>query len=152
MSEQTQPPPNSARARAANPATCDRCGAATRLGEGICVNCLLQEGLESKGEPSAEVFESVLAEADVPDRQWRLGHYEILEQIGRGGMGVIYRARQRHSRRIVAVKRVLAHQADSHETLVRFRRRRKRLPDSIIRMSCPFTRWARARMGCPSSA
>src|SRR5213596_3114298 len=37
-------------------------------------------------------------------------------------MGVIYRARQRHSRRIVAVKRMLAHQANSHETLVRFRR------------------------------
>src|SRR6202047_2177063 len=37
-------------------------------------------------------------------------------------MGVIYRARQRHSRRIVAVKRILAHQVNSHETLVRFRR------------------------------
>ena len=37
-------------------------------------------------------------------------------------MGVIYRARQQHSRRIVAVKRILAHQVNSHETLVRFRR------------------------------
>src|SRR5213079_62657 len=37
-------------------------------------------------------------------------------------MGVIYRARQQHSRRIVAVKRILAHQVDSHETLVRLRR------------------------------
>ena len=37
-------------------------------------------------------------------------------------MGVIYRARQRHSRRIVALKRILAHQADSRETLIRFRR------------------------------
>src|SRR5437870_3241700 len=37
-------------------------------------------------------------------------------------MGVIYRARQRHSHRIVAVKRVLSYQADSHETLERFRR------------------------------
>src|SRR5207247_4488142 len=37
-------------------------------------------------------------------------------------MGVIYRARQRHSRRIVAVKRILAHEVNSHETLVRFRR------------------------------
>ena len=56
------------------------------------------------------------------DTHWRLGHYEILEEIGRGGMGVIYRARQQHSRRIVAVKRILAHQVNSHETLVRFRR------------------------------
>src|SRR5207253_3605578 len=67
-------------------------------------------------------FESILTEADVTDKQWRLGHYEILEEIGRGGMGVIYRARQQHSRRIVAVKRILAHEVNSHETLVRFRR------------------------------
>src|SRR5437899_10495012 len=37
-------------------------------------------------------------------------------------MGVIYRARQRHSRRIVALKRILAYHSDSRETLVRFRR------------------------------
>ena len=37
-------------------------------------------------------------------------------------MGVIYRARQRHSRRIVALKRILSFQADSQETLARFRR------------------------------
>src|ERR1043165_8710515 len=51
-----------------------------------------------------------------------IGHYEIFEEIGRGGMGVIYRARQRHSRRIVALKRVLTFQATSEETLARFRR------------------------------
>src|SRR5437667_9846452 len=51
-----------------------------------------------------------------------IGHYELLEQIGRRGMGGIYRARQRYSRRIVALKRVLTYQSDSHETLARFRR------------------------------
>ncbi len=105
-----------------NPTKCPQCGALTRLDHGICINCLLREGLEAKGEASREAFESILAEADVTDTQWRLGHYEILEEIGRGGMGVIYRARQQHSRRIVAVKRILAHEVNSHETLVRFRR------------------------------
>src|SRR5439155_2965525 len=85
-------------------------------------SCLLREGLEAVGEVSRTAFESVLGEVDVPDTQWRLGNYEILDEIGRGGMGVIYRARQRHSRRIVAVKRVLAYHGDSHETLMRFRR------------------------------
>ena len=64
----------------------------------------------------------MLGEIDLPDKEWRLGNYEILEEIGRGGMGVIYRARQRHSRRIVAVKRMLSYDAESHETLARFRR------------------------------
>src|SRR2546427_8184966 len=105
-----------------NPKKCPQCGAITRLDHGTCINCLLREGLEAEGEASRQAFESVLEEANVTDMQWRLGHYEILEEIGRGGMGVIYRARQQHSRRIVAVKRILAHQVNSHETLERFRR------------------------------
>ena len=105
-----------------HPTKCPQCGAVTRFDHGTCVNCFLREGLEAKGEASRETFESILAEADIPDKQWRLGHYEILEEIGRGGMGVIYRARQQHSRRIVAVKRIFAHDVNSHETLLRFRR------------------------------
>ena len=101
---------------------CEQCGATTQLGDGMCLSCFLKEGLETEQQASAAAFESVLAEADVPDKQWRLGNYEILGEIGRGGMGVIYRTRQRHSRRIVALKRVLTYQADSHETLARFRR------------------------------
>src|SRR6266542_2273835 len=105
-----------------NPKKCPQCGATIQLNHGTCINCLLREGLEAKGEASREAFESILTEANVTDTQWRLGHYEILEEIGRGGMGVIYRARQQHSRRIVAVKRILAHEVNSHEALVRFRR------------------------------
>src|SRR5207237_10594151 len=104
------------------PAKCGNCGATMRFETGFCVSCLLREGLEAAGEVSRAVFESVIAEVDVPDKQWRLGDYEILDEIGRGGMGVIYRARQRHPHRIVAVKRVLDYHADSHETLMRFRR------------------------------
>jgi serine/threonine protein kinase len=103
-------------------AKCDKCGATMRLDTGVCVSCLLREGLESGGEVSKAVYETVLDELGARDKPWQLGNYEILEQIGCGGMGVIYRARQRHSRRIVAVKRVLSYRADSHGALQRFRR------------------------------
>jgi serine/threonine protein kinase len=101
---------------------CEKCGGTTQLHTGVCVSCLLGERLEPGDEVSRAVFESAIAEVNVPDKQWRLGDYEILDEIGRGGMGVIYLARQRHPQRIVAVKRVLNYHADSRETLKRFRR------------------------------
>src|SRR5262245_30516890 len=106
----------------AGPVACDKCGTTERLHTGVCVSCLLREGLEPADEVSRADFEGLVAKVDVPDKQWRLGDYEILDEIGRGGMGVIYLARQRHLNRIVAVKRVLDYHPDSHETLKRFRR------------------------------
>jgi serine/threonine protein kinase len=103
-------------------AKCEKCGATMRLDTGVCVSCLLREGLKGGDEVSQAFYQSVLAEVDAPHKSWFLGNYEILEQIGCGGMGVIYRASQRHSRRIVAVKRVLSYRADSHGALERFRR------------------------------
>src|ERR1044071_8178640 len=104
-----------------NLAVCRKCGSTSRVGRGSCLSCLLRSGLDAHLS-SAETLDAVLEEVDVRNAEWRLGNYQILEEIGRGGMGVIYRARQRHSRRIVAVKRMLGYHADSRETLARFRR------------------------------
>ena len=103
------------------PIACAQCGSTSRVGRGLCLSCLLRAGLGAE-TGNNETLDGVLAEIDVPDADWRIGNYQILEEIGRGGMGVIYRARQRHSRRIVALKRVLSYHADSRETLARFRR------------------------------
>src|SRR4029077_10822756 len=104
------------------PAKCRTCGATTRWGNGLCLSCTLREALDEDCEGSRESFEAALAKSEVKDTRWRVGNYEVLEEIGRGGMGVIYRARQRHSRRIVAVKRMVSYHADSREPRDRFRR------------------------------
>src|SRR3954452_12519248 len=100
---------------------CARCGSIARLAHGLCVGCFLQPATEGEGS-NGETFAAVLRSIEIHDADWRIGNYQVLEEIGRGGMGVIYRARQRHSRRIVALKRILSYQVDSPGTLVRFRR------------------------------
>ena len=54
----------------------------------------------------------------VPPR--RFGQYELLDEIGRGGMGVVYRARQVDLDRLVAVKMILASHLASAEHVRRF--------------------------------
>lgn len=85
--------------------SCAKCGLASRVGRGLCLNCLLSAGIDGDGEQphTEETLDDLLRRIHGSDADWLLGNYQILEEIGRGGMGVIYRARQRHSRRITWV-------------------------------------------------
>jgi serine/threonine protein kinase/Tfp pilus assembly protein PilF len=105
------------------PELCGECNSGSRLANGLCLNCLLRGALDDDAvAQGTEAFKEALAGVKSRDGDWRIGEHEIIDEIARGGMGVIYRARESHSGRIVALKCVLAYQGDSDQALARFRR------------------------------
>lgn len=73
---------------------------------GFCPACLLTTALDSP---------------DVPASGSRIEDYELLNEIARGGMGIVYRAQQRTPSRIVALKMILPVHLRSSGAVNRFR-------------------------------
>jgi len=102
---------------------CTNCNSVLRLSNGLCVKCLLQGALDEDAvDVGKQTFKDLLTDLHGRDASWRIRNFQILDEVGRGGMGVIYRAREMGSQRIVALKRVLSYHADSDQTLARFHR------------------------------
>src|ERR1700733_2331951 len=60
----------------------------------------------------------------IPEGQ-QLGEFEILERLGQGGMGAVYKARQTSLDRIVALKTLRASLAEDADYTARFRQEAK---------------------------
>ncbi|MBL9173953.1 MAG: protein kinase [Verrucomicrobiales bacterium] len=96
---------------------CSACGRILRqeVAAGLCPRCLMLRALQTVPESPSDPTPSHLNEPR------RIGPYEILDEIARGGMGIVFRARERGTGRVVALKLLRGAEWATGDFLERFR-------------------------------
>jgi WD40 repeat protein/serine/threonine protein kinase len=95
-------------------------GLAARMESGFGADTIGSD--ESSASPESSIVLDFVSPPRRPDSLGRLGHYEVLEVVGHGGMGIVMRAFDEKLHRVIAIKALapaLATNAQARERFVR---------------------------------
>ncbi|MDD1721849.1 MAG: protein kinase [Euryarchaeota archaeon] len=128
---------------ASNPARCPKCGefVTGELVGGLCPRCLMAMNMAARTELTGEAAEPIGAQKastpkspPTPEEVAKFfPQFEILQCLGRGGMGVVYKARQKSLNRVVALKIL----APEREKDAAFARRFATEAETLARLNHP---------------